>query len=305
MANECLVTKLKGVVDNDNLKKVGEVCFDVAGATSERPVSVRIIVTSGSITIRTTSGCSLTNSQGDDWGTSHTFNNGDCNCQVIGTGRVFVDNKYKHSYFSLQNNKASIDINEIMYSADQRNYQNTFWVILSNVGQATRTKVYGVLDDKNLNYGALGFTAISNANGISGTLDNYVKSGKCRTFACAALTSTVTLDLSSFEGQSQCDIIGLGDGTTGEIKWLADTKLTAALGTNGIYISRNITGSIEDFVTRAIANGKTTGTLKINSAEICIGITFQGVPVNTLAQVGHSNILFTWDSQGNITYTSN
>lgn len=108
MANNCLVTKLKGTVNNDNLLKFGE--FVIINSDNR----------SGQITLRAQSGTITVTTYQEDGTLVNTYNVGtsDENIAISSSEKkISVDNKYNLSIYGTDNLiLASTDLNALLYS---------------------------------------------------------------------------------------------------------------------------------------------------------------------------------------------
>lgn len=67
----------------------------------------------------------------------------------------------------------------------------------------------------------------------------------------------------------------------------------------------DMTGSLEDFVSKQIAGGRTNATIKLPYAKVCKGITYKGVTLNMSTDVPSlaDGNQFSWTSDGTITWS--
>jgi hypothetical protein len=96
----------------------------------------------------------------------------------------------------------------------------------------------------------------------------------------------------------------------GNFKYLADTNISRDNGStylHGVYGSTNnntwTTGSIEEFVNRAISNGKTTGSVNLEYVRDFKNLYYQGIPLSEHTELLNTpNTSFSWNGQGIVTW---
>jgi hypothetical protein len=111
------------------------------------------------------------------------------------------------------------------------------------------------------------------------------------------------LNMDTLEGHSAITSLRF-DGIYGDGKYLGDLSLLEYVA---FYVNTadadNINGSIESIVARKIARGVTTGSMKIFKAGFK-NITYNDIPLlENPAVPSSANVTFTWDAQGNITWS--
>lgn len=124
--------------------------------------------------------------------------------------------------------------------------------------------------------------------------------------------TNLTLHTESLEGKNSLGIY-VSTATYGDIKYFGDTRNRRINVSSASRV--NFFGSVENLVTRAIAAGRTgadDGFFFIISGSTWDNVTYNGVSISALAQeylddhpdyTGAIYVLFTWDNEGNITYT--
>lgn len=118
MANDCLVTKLKGVVNNDNLLKVGEIRLNVAWNDTSAANASFYIRSSENVTVKV-NGTGIGGNPGALNSNTYLLNaNATARLYITNdVTEVFVDNKYSLVIISVANNlNISTTVDDIKYS---------------------------------------------------------------------------------------------------------------------------------------------------------------------------------------------
>lgn len=312
MANNCLITTLKKEVDNDSLRKVGEIKFHVNNLNNNVAGLYLNFTTETEASARIVGDCHFTNSSGsEDKGKTISSSTGGLTMFFsAGEADVFVTRKYDFNGITIEwdvrtnGSRIELDFEELIYS-------NKFVSLDFGVVDAPLT-VYGDVTNSNAKIYSLKYQY---NNTLKGSLDKIVKnsdpehSPNPSAFTSANLyfaNTILSLDLSALAGK-KFNVVAFSNYVTGDIKYIADT-----LDTN-INISElaapNITGTIENFVSRAIANGKTAGSMKFNytSPKNFTNVTYGGIALSSNSNVptptGSQQVSFSWDSQGNVTWS--
>lgn len=155
---------------------------------------------------------------------------------------------------------------------------------------------------------------LSGCDKLSGSMDNVIIN-QCTENNLNVITmhgTNLTLHTESLEGKNSLGIV-VSTSTYGDIKYFGDTR-NRRLNTS-TSSRANFTGSIENFVTRAIARGRTgqddSFFFQINGGG-WNNVTYNGVSVNALEteymnehpeHTGDLFVVFEWDAESNITYT--
>lgn len=155
---------------------------------------------------------------------------------------------------------------------------------------------------------------LSGCNKLTGSMDGVIINQCTESNLTEVMMygTYLTLQTESLEGKNSLGIY-VSTSTYGDIKYFGDTRNRRI---NVSSASRaNFFGSVEDLVTRAIAAGRTgedDGFFFIISGSAWDNVTYNGVSISALAQeyldanpgyTGAIYVLFTWDSEANITYT--
>lgn len=279
----CLVTKLKGTVDNNNLPKLGEGVVRVNYSAERTSFS---LYPKASLAIRVSDGLHIEDEAGKNYGQVAPVNYEGTSLYVsAGEGYLFFD-KYNVTYTFLANDRYTIDINEFKFKS------NNSALTLSSIS-GRNPNAYGDITDFEGRAQQLDIFGAS----VTGSLKKFLLANKDILLG-TDICSGVNVDC---EDLSQCTKLTrfFTEGiNTGNIK--GDFNSLGKTALNNIYIqeaTNALHGSIEGFVAERLKVNKAAGTLKIGYT-ILHGVTYQGVPVNT---VGYGNWQFTWDAEGNIT----
>ena len=296
----CLVTKLKGTVDNEFLP-----LYDSAGITflpHETNAVFSIIAPNAVLKLAgnaeiwdaddnislgkvTTLGSSAT----------HYYHLAitPCDSDCV----LFITPKYGQSLPGLKFDSPSegFDIGDLKY------FSNIATIYLPGPEFPANNNVYGNINDIN----GAGITKLrlssDNIEGdINSLLDSYLNKSSLTEFIVSGGNLECTLgDWSAFTGITT----GFGVSTpkaTGIFSSLASMPNLSRCRFN-IQMPL-ITGSVEDFV--AIAKLRGAGSLRIdNIKRILPNITYNGVPISTNSDVADGAKTISWDASGNITWS--
>lgn len=314
--DNCLVTKLKGVVDNDNLLKLGEmvVKFDVAETVSDDFLA---------ITVSNTKPCVATVKNGTFMNSDYSASEGTEKSipadtavvlRVSNTGAdVHITEKYtlNVSYATYGYFHKGIHFN---LTEDTRYGYNTFneGIILRGfedmTGELNKLKgSFTWFDLTNcFSFGGTingDFTVANDFNGnstlIGGVFANsFIDKSKAFIQQISIQQSAIYDDIANFPVCSQLNLLRLSGGNKlyGNIANFPQLPLLQYLYFDDIrnisgelsslyaantmvdlgVFNTGITGSLEDFAQACVGRGRTSGTLKINLGGTAI--TYQGVP---------------------------
>ena len=292
MANNCLVTKLKGVVDNDNLPEYGTLAFDVPANSISDFVTFNIggfpgqvLSFDGGVTMETWGGNLITSPYNISVDVPANFGLKMRSGNTKGTVRI--KSKYAMIGGTLSNGLLAFPLK------------------------------YGENNIKSISYWFKGMNFIfgldsQHVNDITGNVEELVEN--CPTIQNIKVESCPNLDVNidridfseivsftyyrsgivsgNLSAFKNTNILSIGIGVSSEPGHVTG-DIVDAFGSNTsinnltIYDEPNVTGSIEDFVAAQRSAGRTTGTINI-------GFTGSGVTYN-----GSNNILYsslTWDA---------
>lgn len=309
--NNCLKTQLKGVVNNPLLGKLGEFHFQVNDINSNIS-AVYVKAPAGTpITARLVGTSHFTNSSGsEDKGTEISGTAGLTMYFAPGKADVFVSCRYSFVDFQIDwdfrtnGGRISIDINELTHSENGISLRfGAYREPIAVFGDITN--IDAIINDFECKYNN---TLVGSLNKIISNShpENASSSGVSGNGILNFADSVLSFDLKYLEGKAFANVT-FSDYSYGDLKYLADTNATNINITE--VAAPNITGTIENFVARAIANGKTTGTMKFNycSPKKFTQVTFGGTALSSNSNVptpaGSQQVSFTWDAQGNVTWS--
>lgn len=289
----CLYTKLKGSVDNDNLVKIGEFCFDF---TADENNIVVIATNHTNSTYRLIGDGYFTNNDGtENYGNEFVTPDGASYVKLNGNGKIFIPGKYDLNLFVINRTKPGtikIDIENFAYSDRIISYfvcDNTrFYGQLNKLAGKVSSRFECIASDKQDDL----------ASFVEGFLNNTSIEGNHTLTIKSNSTNNVNLRL--FEGRT--DLTVLVQGCVGDFKYLGDTKSLALDCTDEQAVG--ITGSIEEFVQRKILNGMNTGTFALPFPLRYTNLYYNNSPLSESGLPNINTVTFSWDSQGNITFNS-
>lgn len=270
--NECLVTTLKSVVNDDNLHKLGDIIAekrsDIENTSdycymkfaSPDDLSVEII-NDGQF-------CEFDSGTPNPSAGKTVVLPAEITQQIwvtMGT-RFRIMPRYNMTEWSC--NRTNINFDDFSYMSNLKNIYATF--VNEVTGSLATIANLPVLES----------FIMSGDTGkrvqIYDTIEVFAKQKTLRMFGC--MRTYVQGDLT----------IAFGSNTNIERLEIADT---------------NITGSIESFVTAQIAAGRSNGSITIPYIKNC-KLTFEGTPVSTNENVHASSNTISWTSDGTITWST-
>ena len=295
MSTNCLITKLKGSVDNDNLPVFGYFVVDVADGSVVR------LTFSGDFRgkeFRLTGNIHLcTNAtSGDNIGTTKQGINGVNELFISsGEGKVFVPkyiattivNAWPETEIPYESKKRiSFNIEDVV------NYQPLDRLVISYFN------CYGDIS-KAVATDNLTELTISYCERLTGDVSGLIKDISSLNFG----HSHTSLDISRLSNLNNLTNISFGDNFYGDISALASipNNLIIFKQSDGIT---GITGNITDFVAAAITKRKSLG--QDGSGSITVGYPLLKLPNVTWpsGMPNASGVTISWDAEGNITWTS-
>ena len=234
MANNCLVTKLKSVVENDNLKVLGQYKFYMKPATG-KPNPTIYLSSSSAFTARTTGTLKLSNQSSIViYPSQETYQ-----LSVSGEGYLIFENKYNVKQINTYNLDEDINIDEITF--------------MNNLKRLVSSKAYGNIanvlnNNPNINYIQLESKSIQgDLNTVDSAILNNIVFIK---FGSSNITGTTSL----FKNGKLTSIdVNNAKNFTGDVTELPFVE-------NIQIYNSGVSGTIEGFVAHAIELGKNTGT---------------------------------------------
>ena len=278
----CLVTKLKGVVNNDSLPLLGQLTLEVLETSANKSIKIGSVINTK---VSVKGDCRII--EGGERVTEVTLNGGEPKNITLSTesGWLVIENKY-NLYHIERLNSGGISfpddsLNYFGYNVSS-NYDKI--LIMSNDAKFDAGTLNGLFSQFRINAGCYGdpsnfhvrtyFAIRNNQLTDKVTLDNTLSSmGPVSNYAITtqevgALTNLTTLDISSMSG----DIVQLATLTKVTILYM---------------VNSNITGTVESFVEGMVSNGRTSGTINVRSNGS--SITFHGGSMTTYFSIVFSN----------------
>ena len=294
--NECLVTKLKGTVDNDDLLKYGEFKFKF-NADPGNVITISNVKTNSVYKIKGEG--YFTDSTGvQNYGKEFTAAAGEAYFIATGVGEVICQHKYDMNLFTVvRGTYGSTEMNVEDFSYSSNNI--TYLVIGNSKLRGQVTKLNGKVN-----------------NAFSAELfdDQENLASFVRTFLDATNTSETNhilqlkqdfnaninnVNLNMFEGRIDLDV--RVSGAYGDFKYIGDTRATAWY--TPMSTAPRITGSLEEFVQRAIASGRPNG-ITLSYPKHYTNLTYQGTPLSENANIPDvGQIRINWTDQGEVIIT--
>lgn len=297
MANDCLVKRLKGVVDNANLPVYNALKLEVANGNDVAKVIFGGVPVGSKITAA--GSIHFTNEQGsEDLGKEITVENTPVTFFVsAGSGNVFIENKYSINYFYCVSPRVSVNIREFAYNT------GSFLTLGDGLGVTSHMNAYGDISNNAFKWTNMQF----GSNGdITGSINKTIESFGEQLLELALYNTNIDFNLALLQ---QCPNLiqsfTTSRKTYGDISNFGFTKVT------NVYINPDVanvlTGSIENLVANKIASGSTSGEFTLPWCSTFTKVTFnnktlqQNVTEGAIRQAGDTK--FTWDAQGNITWS--
>lgn len=297
MAKDLFVKRLKGVADNDDLSVYNVLKLEVASGNGVAEVIVSGIPVGSKITAN--GSIHFTNEQGsEDLGKEITTENDTTTFYMsAGSGNVFIENKYSISYFSCVSPKVSVNVREFAYNT------GSYLTLGNGLVGTNHMSAYGDISDSAFKWTNMQF----GSNGdITGSINKTIESFGEQLLELTLYNTNIDFNLALLQ---QCPNLiqpfSASNKTYGDISNFGFTKVT------NVYIDTNVadvlTGSIESLVANKIASGSTSGEFTLPWCQTFTKVTFnnktlqQNVAEGVIRSAG--NTKFTWDAQGNITWS--
>lgn len=261
MSTNCLITKLKASVNNDDLQRFGMLKLFINAEGSTAPVWA---VKEGDVPIEII--CTGT--------TSITSGEGTIEPVVTGVGNIFISDKYKliRCGLSTDTNKV-VDFDELMY-AKKIQYITFYRSSEGEVNIKNFTNVSQLAAFDGLKELVINESNYSTSEKLSGTIEQLANTPSGNTLEKISITdSNIT-------------------GTMAQLGKLESLTNIAKLANNEALSSPNFTGTVESFVNtrRNLATPQSTGTVTWNyPSETKGSVTFNGAAVT-----GGANTVLSW-----------
>lgn len=299
----CLVTKLTEAVQNDNLLDLGAMLLQISAGDNVASVQIGGIPTTE--VWKAKGECYFTDAQGSvNKGTEITRSSTSERVYIKGNGYVSVPNKYAIDYISCTDSKISFAISDFGYNSGE------YLDFSSDLVGTNHADVAGNVTNVALNWQRIKLPGNANLNGsLKKTIDNYGSTIK----EIQIYGTNVEFDLGWLVNVPNFGyndkICGFGSNTYGDFSAIGHTAAKSVyLGTIPAGV---VTGSIEQFVANKIAAGMTSGSYVIDGVKTYTKVTATIGTTKTLPQhvasgtipVTSSKATFSWDAQGNITWS--
>lgn len=276
MSKNCLVTKLKGVVDNDNLDVFGQVKLHLSPKAGAQNPWVKFSFTKFH---RLTCTDTLTLNGNAQY---EVAANNLVTCTVSGSGYLVIDDKYSLSYFESSGVDVVFDIAKLTYteitkcSINSSPVTGDFVAFLNNNQSLTEVDMWS-----NQITGDLSEVKPSVLNGLT-----ILKLGSDKIYGTCGMFNASSL---LFLGVNNCK------NFTGTVESLPNKQNIVRLE---IYNS-GVTGSIDAYVASAISSGLTSKT-NLDFVGALTQLTFNGAKqdVSGISNVG--SCFVSWDANGKI-----
>lgn len=261
MSTNCLVTKLKASVNNDDLQRFGMLKMFVNAEGSTIPVYA---VKEGDIPIEIV--CTGT--------TSITSGEGTIEPVVTGVGNIYISDKYKLIRCGLASTtKKVVDFDDLMY-AKKIQYISFYRTLEEEVNIKNLTDISQLAAFEGLKELIISEQNYSPSVKLSGTIEQLANTPSGKTLTKINITdSNIT-------------------GTMAQLGKLESLTTIARLTNNGALSSPNFTGTVESFVNtrRNLATPQTTGTVTWdNPSELNGSVTFNGAAIT-----GGVGVVLSW-----------
>lgn len=315
MSNNCLATKLKGSVDNDNLSKIGEIKITVApGNTTAQCLALLPPTDPSYHYARIVGDANFLDSNDGIIGKSLTW--GDVIGSGISSGIIrispseseailFINVRYNAIFFTGnidRSHRMSMNIDEFAFNS------NTFdYFTLTDVYGENGIIASGDVSKLKLTIGnSPSWLTLASPNLYGSINDLLERSSNIQTFSI--YNSKIRLDISSISWNNFTSLQSLyiGGETYGDFAAFGNIPSLNIIYATPLGAMTHLTGSIEGFVENAKTRG--AGSVKLPWPHNFTEVTYRGVklPVASRTEGGpikSFNNTLNWDAQGNITWT--
>ena len=333
MANDCLVTKLKGTIQNENLPYFNALLVEVNARKS-------ISINPGSAPINTSvklvGNGHLESVNGVDLGKTYSFpGTGAVGIYAVSDGescKVHITPKYTFDSLLLQGNASEyegvedgiLDLSQFIYNNTL--YNRPFYNLKALKLVFTNIESLNSIAEAPINFVVGGGTFMESVNDIC--LDSFLLAMDTnpknqavlqQTSALALVIQNNTLvgtntrtapyiNLSTLDAMVNVIKSNFRIGMKGDIKYLYkvvhDGVTAPTVYTEAVFYPY-VTGSLEELVSFAQSKGRTTGKINIEFLPRWINVTYQGQSLSNLTITASAKNYIAWDAQGNITIGNN
>ena len=333
MANNCLITKLKGTVQNDSLPYLNALMLEVnAGKSIFISVGTAPIDTS----VKLVGNGHFESVNGVDLGKTYSFpGTNAAGIFAVSDGascNVHITPKYNFDSLQLQGRSAGYGgIDDAIIDLSQFIYNNTlhnrpFYNLGISKFVSTNIEALNSIAEAPITINVSGGTFMESVNDVC--LDTLLLAMDTNPKNQAAIQQTtsinVTIQNNTFAGtntrtapyinlstlDSMVNIIkgNFRIGMKGDIKYLYkvvhDNTTDSTVYTEAVFYPQ-VTGSLEELVSFAQSKGRTTGKINIEFLPRWINVTYQGQSLSNLTITSSAKNYIAWDAQGNITIGDN
>lgn len=294
MANNCLVTKLKGAVDNDSLPEYGKVKIKI----NDGDVAPFYWGTTPG-TMKVTGSLYFTNQAGDNLGKTMEISS-TLSSYRISSGEGYLILPYKYTLptyidFSFLKSRVVFDIHDFAYS-NFIHYNDTI--------NLSETKCFGDISDIAFDHVFLIFKGCTDITGSIHKTIITLHEKNLSVKRLVLLSTNIDFDYNDCQYMPDLEALSGSKSSHGDFSKLGLTKVTSTYN----YPADGITGSIEGFVANKISVGLTTGRFNLQFPAAYTALTYTGQPIASLVASGvipdGGNTNFSWDAQGNITWSA-
>ena len=316
MSNNCLVTKLKGTVDNGDLPKIGEIKITVApGATKTFCLAILPVETPSDLPYARIEGNANFLDLNDNvigkslvWGdvisggrSANQISVSPSNSEVI----VFVTARYDSYFFTADSDtsgRMSMNIEDFSYNSNTFTYFTPI-----DIYGYKGIKIYGDVTNLKLSVGRNANNGLFLAGPtIQGNLNGVIERSP-NLYMLSTYDSKVRVDVTSLINCTNVVLLYLGGETYGDIALLGNIHSLQQLYVTHGGVMTHFTGSIEDFVQNAKTRG--AGSIVMPWPGNFTEITYRGVKLPAAIETeggpySSSTNTLHWDAQGNISWSA-
>lgn len=310
METKCLITKFYAEVTNSRIPAFGEMHFRIL-PTGDDVTRLGINVPSVNKNFRLVGNGYFTSADGSaNYGKTYTISSvsGYVYIKANDECDMFVDHKYEFKallmgmpidgHISIEDTKIETNASDVAYIYD--GVQQTNIEICNCSGDLS-------LITKNLIISGRLLLTGNKETDPDDVITNYINSESTAPLSLYNLGNNQfknPVHTTVFAGASSLNVQRMVK-MEGDIKYLAD------LPSSTFFFEpckETLEGSINDYVSRAIGNGRTTGSCRIPYIVRYNLITYDGVSVSEIPAVqalsDNKETGFTWDAQGNVTFAN-
>lgn len=290
--SDCLITKLKNSVLDDSLRHIDEIPIKIKASSGV--VQIATYGGTGAIVEARLSGNCYFTSETGNVNLGQISNNSDTlYIKAIGDCKLFVNRRYTYVGIISVNNVLSVQTEDLKYSSKgvaDLNFPKSY--LIGNINDLNNKIQRSIQFNALYTTGDIAqflLTVNTSAISVGYTAVAYIHDGD------------LSVNLSRLNGASNLKILTLPN-IYGDFAYLGTTASDDLYFSPGTYAG--VYGTIEGFVSKAIASGRTTGKVKLAFPE-SYNITFEGISLANNPNVVKGEFsYFSWDGSGNITWTN-